>query len=97
MYRQVRDALAHRRERELPQDADRARHHLSFAEAGKPNAQIERVSHRDILARMVFAGRVSSGLRAKKNPRPSKRSLDGAVSETWIRPTIGTGSAGLNT
>jgi hypothetical protein len=56
MYRQVRNALAHRRERELPHHADRARYHLAFAEAGKPDAEIERVSHRDILARLTCVG-----------------------------------------
>jgi hypothetical protein len=39
----------------LDSDADRARHHLSFAEAGKPDAQIKRVSHRGILARLLLA------------------------------------------
>src|ERR1035438_5410062 len=68
MHRQVGDALAHRRERELPQHADRARHHLPFAEAGKPDAQIQRVSHRDILARMGFAGASEYEPRAKEIP-----------------------------
>ncbi len=51
MHREIRDAFAQSGVGKLPQHANSARHHLAFAEAGEPDAQIQRVRHRVILAR----------------------------------------------
>src|SRR5664280_220545 len=74
-HRQVSDALAHRRERELPQNADRARHHLAFAEAGKPDTQIKRVGHRNILARMGLRRRASAFESWQRKSPPKQKKL----------------------
>src|SRR5580704_17954356 len=64
MYRQIGDAFSQVGERKLPQNGDGARQHVLFTKAGKPDTEIKRVRHRDIVARaraMPIARAVRSG------------------------------------